>query len=226
MNYFFHTKNCYLVPAHFKSSFHAVTARRGQPVEIQCEAHGEPPIQLHWSRDRSPFQPHQQPRYQLIDQPGDRPSDQPTDELPVDRLADRPSAQPDDRLMDQPSDQPAVGVGGTSRFVQRLRIAQSDRRDSALFTCTASNPYGKDEYNVQVILQGEFESGCLFWTLSIIRANLDNSVLAHFLAPCPCLYQWHFNIPLFLFNEIGTCVSPVFTLNSLSSSRCATFLPF
>lgn len=40
------------------------------------------------------------------------------------------------------------------RFSITLRIVDCDRRDSALFTCIAANQYGKDEYNVQVIVQG------------------------------------------------------------------------
>lgn len=40
-------------------------------------------------------------------------------------------------------------------LLHRLQIQSSDRRDSALFTCTASNAFGKDEYNVQVIVQGK-----------------------------------------------------------------------
>ena len=44
-----------------------------------------------------------------------------------------------------------------TRFIQILKIESADRRDSALFTCTASNNYGKSEFNIQVILQGKFE---------------------------------------------------------------------
>ncbi|XP_053207473.1 cell adhesion molecule DSCAM-like isoform X2 [Panonychus citri] len=40
-----------------------------------------------------------------------------------------------------------------TRFIQILKIESADRRDSALFTCTATNNYGKDELNIQVILQ-------------------------------------------------------------------------
>ena len=36
-----------------------------------------------------------------------------------------------------------------------LKIQNCDRRDSALFQCTAANSYGRDEYNVQVIVQGK-----------------------------------------------------------------------
>lgn len=36
-----------------------------------------------------------------------------------------------------------------------ILIKESDRRDSALFTCRASNSFGDDDTNVQLILQGE-----------------------------------------------------------------------
>jgi hypothetical protein len=39
-------------------------------------------------------------------------------------------------------------------FSLTLKIVDCDRRDSALFTCISANSYGKDEYNVQVIVQG------------------------------------------------------------------------
>src|SRR5882724_1657555 len=42
----------------------------------------------------------------------------------------------------------------TDGFSQTLKIVDCDRRDSALFTCIAANQYGKDEYNVQLIVQG------------------------------------------------------------------------
>lgn len=35
-----------------------------------------------------------------------------------------------------------------------IRVINVDRRDSSLFTCLASNQYGKDEYNFQLIVQG------------------------------------------------------------------------
>ena len=137
----------FLVPAHFKNSFHAITLRRGDPVEIECEAFGENPIHLQWAKDRVPFQPFKQPRYQLLE------------------LSDASSSS------SNPISSPSLASGGHSsqlsdnsdrrsstrpqRFVQLLRINSLDRRDSALFTCSASNAYGKDEYNVQLILQGK-----------------------------------------------------------------------
>ena len=42
--------------------------------------------------------------------------------------------------------------GSTSEIV----IRNTDRRDSALFTCRASNAYGEDETNLQLIMQGMY----------------------------------------------------------------------
>lgn len=39
--------------------------------------------------------------------------------------------------------------------VSEILIRNTDRRDSSLFTCRASNAYGDDETNIQVIMQGE-----------------------------------------------------------------------
>lgn len=33
-------------------------------------------------------------------------------------------------------------------------IQSADRRDSSLFTCVAENSFGKDEMNIQIIVQG------------------------------------------------------------------------
>jgi cell adhesion molecule, putative (fragment) len=35
-----------------------------------------------------------------------------------------------------------------------LQIISVDRRDSALFTCTAENSFGKDSINFQILVQG------------------------------------------------------------------------
>lgn len=40
-------------------------------------------------------------------------------------------------------------------IVSHILIKGSDRRDSALFTCRASNSFGADDTNVQLILQGQ-----------------------------------------------------------------------
>ncbi|RWS31663.1 Down syndrome cell adhesion molecule-like protein, partial [Leptotrombidium deliense] len=99
------------VPAFFKSSFSAQTVKKGSFLEISCDAEGEKPLNIVWSKDRAVFDPRKELRYQLIE---------------------------------------SLKEEGLHHL---LKIKSADRRDSALFTCTASNAYGKDEYNVQVILQ-------------------------------------------------------------------------
>lgn len=43
--------------------------------------------------------------------------------------------------------------------VSTLKVDSVDRRDSSLFTCTASNGFGSDDTNMQVIVQGKFNQG-------------------------------------------------------------------
>lgn len=50
-----------------------------------------------------------------------------------------------------------------------LHIKSADRSDSALYTCTALNAYGKDEYNIQVILQGMNFLLSLFYRQALMR---------------------------------------------------------
>lgn len=37
-----------------------------------------------------------------------------------------------------------------------IEIPSSDRRDAALFTCLATNLYGKDSKNIQLLVQGAY----------------------------------------------------------------------
>lgn len=39
--------------------------------------------------------------------------------------------------------------------MSEILIRQADRRDSALFSCVASNAYGRDDTNIQLIVQGK-----------------------------------------------------------------------
>jgi hypothetical protein len=62
-----------------------------------------------------------------------------------------------DRMQFDPSLEPRYEIIKNERndgFSLTLKIVDCDRRDSALFTCISANSYGKDEYNVQVIVQG------------------------------------------------------------------------
>lgn len=43
-----------------------------------------------------------------------------------------------------------------SGLTAQVKVDSSDRRDSSLYTCVASNSYGSDEINLQVIVQGTF----------------------------------------------------------------------
>ncbi|GFW88097.1 ig-like domain-containing protein [Trichonephila clavipes] len=44
----------------------------------------------------------------------------------------------------------------TNGSLSELLIESVDRGDSALFTCLARNSYGKDETNIQLIIQGRY----------------------------------------------------------------------
>lgn len=89
-----------------------MTAKRGSEQQLSCEALGEKPLSISWSKDRIPFDPTNEPRYHLV-------KEDTVDGLTV-----------------------------------SLRMVSVDRRDNSLFTCTASNPFGRDEYNIQLIVQG------------------------------------------------------------------------
>lgn len=41
--------------------------------------------------------------------------------------------------------------------VSEIVITDTDRRDSALFSCIARNAYGSDDTNIQLILQGTLD---------------------------------------------------------------------
>lgn len=40
-------------------------------------------------------------------------------------------------------------------ITSEVHITSADRRDSSLFTCLAENTFGKDEMNIQIIVQGK-----------------------------------------------------------------------
>ena len=107
---------------------------------------------LSWSKDRIPFQPAKEARYSLTEQTSGQ-----------QRPAGRSTAA--EELQQSPKDEPparnalgrlsALQKQHSQSYINILEINQTDRRDSALFTCIASNLYGKDEYNVQIIVQGK-----------------------------------------------------------------------
>lgn len=101
-----------LVAAYFKSKYNALTVKKGNELRLTCDAFGEKPMSISWSKDRIPFDPSNEPRYHLVKE---------------------------DTI---------------EGFSVSLRMVNVDRRDNSLFTCTAANAFGKDEYNIQVIVQG------------------------------------------------------------------------
>ena len=140
------------VPAHFRNSFSAETIRKGEGFKIVCEAFGEGPVTLAWSKDRIPFQPDKEARYSLTEQT----SGQQRSNLSgrsTDGVADGES--PKEEVRNALGRLGALQKQHSQSYINILEINQTDRRDSALFTCIASNLYGKDEYNVQIIVQGK-----------------------------------------------------------------------
>lgn len=103
--------------AEFKNKFHAETVKRMQDARLQCDAMGDQPLTINWTKDKLLFNPREDPRYELIEN--------------------------------------FTNKGLSAELI----IHGTDRRDSALFTCTASNAYGVDEYNIQLIMQGKREDG-------------------------------------------------------------------
>lgn len=88
--------------------------RKGQETIVKCEAQGDSPLSITWSKDKSLLKFKDDSRYELSET--------------------------------------ATKDGLNSQVI----IKNSDRRDSALFTCRATNPYGDAETNIQIIMQGEY----------------------------------------------------------------------
>ncbi|GFY40217.1 down syndrome cell adhesion molecule homolog [Trichonephila inaurata madagascariensis] len=99
------------VAAYFKGKFIAQTLKKGESANLYCEAFGEVPITILWSKDRQPFDPATDPRYEITTE------------------------------------------SRTDSVTSKVSIHAVDRRDSALFTCVATNAYGQDDTNIQLIVQ-------------------------------------------------------------------------
>ncbi|XP_022699734.1 Down syndrome cell adhesion molecule-like protein 1 homolog [Varroa jacobsoni] len=97
--------------AHFRWKFRGETAQKGQPVRLKCEAFGDAPLVVTWTKDKQPFDPRNNPRC----------------------TANETHAE--------------------HSVVSEIIITDTDRRDSALFSCIARNAYGSDDTNIQLILQ-------------------------------------------------------------------------
>ena len=119
----------FIVPAYFKNKFSSQTIRQGESVEFSCEANGESPIDIQISKDQTvlEFVPRNDD-YAKVDS--------------VVKILHSDNRYRMERKL------------RNDHVFYSVRIEQVDRRDSSLFTCVASNPYGKDEYNFQLIVQG------------------------------------------------------------------------
>ncbi|XP_070391428.1 cell adhesion molecule Dscam1-like isoform X4 [Dermacentor albipictus] len=53
------------VAAHFKMKFKAESVQRGHIARLRCEAFGDKPVIITWSRDKQSFDPKEDPRYEL-----------------------------------------------------------------------------------------------------------------------------------------------------------------
>ncbi|XP_035221790.1 Down syndrome cell adhesion molecule-like protein Dscam2 [Stegodyphus dumicola] len=99
------------VAAHFTNKFHAEIVKKGEEAKLSCQAYGERPLNILWTKDRQPLNTKVMTRYRQAE---------------------------------------TVFNNGS---LSELLIESVDRGDSALFTCLASNAYGKDETNIQLIIQ-------------------------------------------------------------------------
>lgn len=55
------------VAAHFKTKFKAETVQKGADVRLRCEAFGDGPITLNWTKDQLLFNAKDDVRYELIE---------------------------------------------------------------------------------------------------------------------------------------------------------------
>ncbi|XP_035704480.1 Down syndrome cell adhesion molecule-like protein Dscam2 isoform X15 [Folsomia candida] len=98
-------------PPQFEIKFRNQTARKGEPAVLQCEAKGEKPIGILWSRDGKRLDPKPDPRYTIREE---------------------------------------ILSNGV---LSDLSVKRSERTDSALFTCVATNAFGSDETSLNLIVQ-------------------------------------------------------------------------
>ncbi|XP_042142402.1 Down syndrome cell adhesion molecule-like protein Dscam2 [Ixodes scapularis] len=104
------------VPAFFKTQFSSQNVRKGEDVRIRCEAYGEKPINITWTKDRQILNFDTETRYK------------------------------------------ETSTTFPERLVSEILVKATDRRDSSLFTCMASNAYGRDETNFQIVVQEKPDS--------------------------------------------------------------------
>ena len=127
------------VPAHFRSKFSAQTVQKGETIEFGCDAFGEAPLLIQLAKDRMQL-----------------------DMNDAVIIGSSLSISGTNSATTTISEQ-TLRTDGRYRLIRKprpdgyslvVKIVSVDRRDSSLFTCLASNAFGKDEYNFQLIVQG------------------------------------------------------------------------
>lgn len=108
-------------PAHFAKNFESLRARVGDKVTMICEAFGDDPVKLTWSRDKEVLTNSFSHRKKFIIQENS-------------------------------------GRSGASALSSRLSLESVDISDSGFYICSASNQFGRDDLNFQVLVQGSPEA--------------------------------------------------------------------
>ncbi|XP_076062140.1 Down syndrome cell adhesion molecule 1 isoform X8 [Oratosquilla oratoria] len=98
-------------PPQFKIQYRNQTARRDEDAVLECEAEGETPIGILWSKDNHNIDQTAEPRYTIREE--------------------------------------MQGAGVHSS----LSIKNTDRSDSAVYTCVATNAFGSADTNINLIIQ-------------------------------------------------------------------------
>nr|XP_053626611.1 cell adhesion molecule Dscam2-like isoform X3 [Cherax quadricarinatus] len=98
-------------PPQFKIQYRNQTASRGDDAVLECEAEGETPIGILWSKNKHSIEPSNEPRYTIREE---------------------------------------MRGGGVH---SSLSIKTTDRSDSAVYTCVATNAFGSADTNINLIIQ-------------------------------------------------------------------------
>ncbi|XP_045126213.1 Down syndrome cell adhesion molecule-like protein Dscam2 isoform X49 [Portunus trituberculatus] len=98
-------------PPQFKIQYRNQTASRGEDAVLECEAEGETPIGILWSKSKHSIDQAKEPRYTIREEMR----------------------------------------GGSVH--SSLHIKTTDRSDSAVYTCVATNAFGSADTNINLIIQ-------------------------------------------------------------------------
>ena len=111
--------------AHFKKNFMSIKSKINDKVAMLCEAFGDEPIRLSWSKEHELLSnTYSQGKKYII--------------------------QENARSHDHPSGEHAVAPVRSSR----LSIDSLDLSDSGFYICTAANQFGREEMSFQLLVQG------------------------------------------------------------------------